>query len=355
MGVGRSTRTRRRSPWWAKLCLVLGIVLVVTSGGSIAAGSIVLVWVNAKLHQDNLLTDSSRTHDGEVTGPLDILLAGSDLRDSWIKAGKKPRADSIMWLHIPASHDRAYLLSLARDLVVDIPAYRHSGWSGGRDRLNSAFTHGMSGVNDTANGMRLLGQTISNLTGVRFDMAGLVNWDGFTAVTTALGGVTMCLDKGFTSTQKGFTDERVTFYQGCHHYKAKKALKLVRQREDVIGDDYGRQRLQQQFVKQILKQATSRGVVGNPGKLNKVLDAAGDSITLDLGGYQVAELAFALRGIRQDQIVTMQPPHDSIGSGRHYRGESVEQPAADRLFTALRTGHIDGLLLAHPELISKVP
>lgn len=349
-----TTRTRQRSPWWAKLCLVLGVVLVVLSAGSLAAGSVVLVWINGKLHQGNLLTNDSRKQ-GQVSGPLDILLAGSDLRDSWIRKGKKPRADSIMWLHIPASHDRAYLLSLARDLVVDIPPYPHSGWPGGRARLNSAFTEGMSDVTDTENGMRLLGQTIANLTGARFDLAGLVNWDGFTAVTRALGGVTMCLDKGFTSTQQGFTGEHLHFYQGCHHYRAGKALKLVRQREDVVGDDYGRQRLQQQFIKQILKQATSRGVVGNPRKLNDVLNAAGDSITLDLGGYTVPELVLALHGIRQDQVVTMQPPHESLSSGRHYRGESVTQPLAGRLFRALRSGHIDKLLLEHPELITHVP
>lgn len=355
---------RGRTPLWAKLCLIAGIVLVVGSGGSLVAGTVLIDHVNNSIQQDDLLGDGAPKHKpSDVKGPIDMLLAGSDMRNSWKSTGQKPRTDSIMWLHIPASLDRAYLLSLPRDLRVDIPLVQATGLGGGQDRLNASFPDGMKNVNDIAGGMQSLNRTVTQLTNARFTMAGLVNWDGFTAITKALGGVTMCLDQGFTSHQPGFTNgPPLTFPSGCHHYKAAKALKLVRQRDDVPGGDYGRQKLQQQYVKQIVKQAMSRGVATDPSKLNALLKAAGKAVTLDLGGYTPIDLALALHKITPSTITTLQVPHQAIweggtsaADGGTYVGEGLQQPLGNQLFTALRNDRIDKLLLSHPELASSVP
>lgn len=335
------------------MSLAFGIVLVLLSGGSLATGAIVLNQVNSSVQQDDLLGGSRHAHGAEVKGPLNVLLAGSDLRDSWKSTGKLPRTDTIMWLHIPASHDRAYLTSIARDLVVDIPPDSSSGFTGSTERINGSFSAGMKNVNDVSGGMKLLAKTVSKVTGAHFDMAALVNWDGFMDITRALGGVTLCLAKGFTSTQPGFTETKISFPAGCHHYDADKALLLVRQRDNFADTDYGRQQIQQQFVKQILKQATSKGVVTNPSKLNAIIKAAGKSITLDLGGYSVANLALALNGISSNDIVTLQPPHQPLYDGNTYEGEALQQPEADNMFKALRTGNIDNFLVQHPEVVSK--
>jgi polyisoprenyl-teichoic acid--peptidoglycan teichoic acid transferase len=352
-GRRRAAPRKRRAPWWARLSLVFGVVLVILSGGSLATGAIVLHQVNSSVQQDDLLGTSRHQHGSEVKGPLDMLLAGSDLRNSWKSTGKLPRTDTIMWLHIPASHDRAYLTSIARDLVVDIPAYPPSGFTGATERINGSFPAGMKNINDVSGGMKLLAKTVSQVTGAQFDMAGLVNWDGFMDITRALGGVTLCLAKGFTSTQPGFTEKKITFPGGCHHYDANKALLLVRQRDNFADTDYGRQQIQQQFVKQILKQATSKGVVTNPGKLNSIIKAAGKSITLDLGGYSVVNLALALNGISSNDIVTLQPPHAPLYDGNTYEGESLQQPMADDMFKALRDDTIDNFLVQHPSVVSK--
>ena len=351
----RTRKARKvRAPWWAKMSLVAGVVLVVLSSGSLATGAILLNNVGNAVHQDDLLgSGSRRQHGAEVTGPLDVLLAGSDLRNSWKSTGEKPRTDSIMWLHIPASHDRAYLLSVARDLRVDIPAYAPSGFTGANEKINAAFSEGMKNVNDTSDGMKLLAQTVSQVTGAQFDMAGLVNWDGFTEITKELGGVTLCLDKGFTSTQPGFTYTKISFPAGCHHYGAEKALLLVRQRDNFADGDYGRQQIQQQFIKQIMKEATSKGVVTNPSKLSKIVDAAGKGVTLDLGGYSLVNLALALDKITANDIITLQPPHAALWEGGVYEGESLEQPAADDLFKSLRDDTIDQYLIQHPSVVSK--
>jgi len=342
-------RRRTRSPWWAKLCLVAGVVLAVTSSGVYAGTVAVADRVNGAVSQDDLLGDGDGTQrKSHVTGPLDVLLAGSDLRKSWQTTTKeKPRTDTIMWLHIPASLGHAYLLSIPRDLQVQIPYDQRTGMGGTSTKVNAAFTFGMKDINDVAGGMQSLHATLKELTGESFSMAALVNWDGFKAIVAELGGVTLCVDHTFTSTQPTLGGH--TFHKGCHHYDAEMALALVRERYAYADSDYGRQRMQQQFIKQILKKATSSGVLSSPTKINRVIDAAGKALTMDLNGYNVVDLALALRKIKPESITTLQIAHKSLGNGN----EGLVQPVDDQLFTALRTDKVDELMLAHPELVSK--
>jgi hypothetical protein len=96
-------------------------------------------------------------------------------------------------------------------------------------------------------------------------------------------------------------------------------------------------------------------VVSNPSKVNDLIGAAGKSITLDLGGYQLVDVALALRGITADKIVTLQIPHYSIGQGNDYQVEGLQKPLGPQLFRAMRDDTISDLLASHPELASKVP
>ncbi len=342
----------RRSPLWARLCLIGGIVLAVASAGTYVGTAALASRVNHAVTQDDLLGDGKgKPHGSNVTGPLDVLLAGSDFRHSWKNTGEKPRTDTIMWLHIPRSLDRAYLLSIPRDLKADIPADKHAGFDGATDKINAAFHFGARDYTDVAGGMTLLKKTLKQVTDEDFQMAALVNWDGFKAITAELGGVTLCLDKGFRSSQPGFTNEP-PFPAGCHHYDAGRALALVRQRDDYPDGDYGRQRMQQQFIKQILKEATSSGVLTSPTKINRILEATRGTLTVDLNGYQVTDLALALHQITTDRLITLQVAHETV-PGTSY--EQLVNPIDKQLFAALRNDTVDDFLLQHPELISKGP
>ena len=57
----------------------------------------------------------------DIIGPLNILIVGVDTREdepSW-----QPKADAVMIMHVNKDLSSAYLTSLPRDLLVDIPAY----------------------------------------------------------------------------------------------------------------------------------------------------------------------------------------------------------------------------------------
>ncbi len=363
--VRRFTTTRFRTPWWATMLLTFGVILTMISAVSVAAGAFALHRLNGTFRHAVLLTSDSRTHRGSLDGPLDFLLAGSNLTrtgghggsgrstggytspgdGSGTTASGLPEAPVVMWMHITAHHDRAYVLSFDRNLQVQVPAYPHSRWHGGTDVLRRAFTHGATSINDTENGMRLLGRTLTGVTGVRFDMAGLVDLDGFTSVTRQLGGVTMCLDRMLVSTA-------MTFPQGCHQYTAEQALQLVRLGDDVVGNDTFRQQLHQQYTRQILRQGTSMGVLTNPRKLDRVLRAAGRSVTLDLDGHSASDMVMSLRHISADDIVSLHPPQYPATTGQ---STVLAQPDADQLFRAMGNDTVDQLLRSQPQLAPSLP
>ncbi|MEV0843830.1 LCP family protein [Actinocatenispora sera] len=345
----RNRKPQRRSPLWTRLCLIIGIVLTLGSGSAYAGTVVLSNRLDHAVQQRDLLGDGSAHRSRTVTGPLDILLAGSDLRSSWKRTGELPRADTIMWLHVSASLDRAYLLSIPRDLEVHIPADARTGKGDSTTKINAAFPYGMRDVDDTTGGMRLLTTTVQQVTGAHFGLAALADWDGFKDITSELGGVRLCVDKTFVSRQPGLPREKFT--AGCHHYDATRALQLVRQRYAYADSDYGRQRMQQQYLRQILTRATSTGVLTNPVKLNRLLDATSRALTMDLNGYRLADLALALRRLTPAKVVGLQIAHRTLPDGN----ESLVQPVDDQLFAALRDDTIGRYLARHPTLVSHGP
>ncbi|MGY0230218.1 LCP family protein [Longispora urticae] len=331
-------------------------MIVVAAGGTLVAGQLLLNKVDNAIGSSSLLPAGTGNQPrGDIKGPINILLAGLDYRKGDPDSESNQRADSVMWVHIPREHDRAYILSLPRDLVVDIPAFPAAKFPGERGgRLNASFGAGMQNNQGRPGGMQLLVKTVEQLTGTKFDMAGVIDWYGFTGITRELGGVDMCLDKGFTSSQEGF--KGYSFAAGCNHYDEHTALALVRQRYDVIGDDYGRQKLQQQFVKQILKQAMSKDVLSNPLKLNSLITSVGSSLKIDFGGYDFADLLWALKNIKPDGLLTMRVPSGSLKDNNgNYAGEGLNKELAPEMFRALADERIELFLAQHTEFATRLP
>src|SRR6185295_13841180 len=98
-------RTRRRAPLWARLAVALGAVLMTVSAAGIAGGGWLISTATGAITQSNLLggTAKAAARGDGLTGPIDILLMGVDARKRW--AADDLRADTIIVLHIPASHD----------------------------------------------------------------------------------------------------------------------------------------------------------------------------------------------------------------------------------------------------------
>ncbi|GIJ51477.1 hypothetical protein Val02_83630 [Virgisporangium aliadipatigenens] len=362
---GRSVRVPLpgRDPIWARLLIVLGVLLMFASGGALGAGKVLANRYDDSVKKDTLLADDARSGAGvglktdediprtKLTGPLNFLLIGSDARVDDPEGGQ--RSDSIIVAHVPVTMDRVYLLSVPRDLRVEIPPFEKTGFRGGRDKINAAFDYGGGG----SGGVQLLSATLTNLMGIRFDGAAIVDFEGFKDVVRVLGGVDMCIDHRVVSEHMGFDDEgkflsphrggrAVVYEAGCHHFDDWEALDLVRQRYSLPDGDYGRQKNQQRFLRALLTQAQKKGVLQNPLKMDSMIRAVAGTLTVDTNGYSIADLVFSLRDIRPDSIVGLQVPSEPAWIG----GTSYILPfqEAEGLYKALVDDTLEDWAVANP-------
>jgi LCP family protein required for cell wall assembly len=316
-----------RPPLWTRVAISVGALLMVLSGGSLVAGKLLLVHYAGSLTHDGGLGTAGVTDRTSIRGPINLLLVGIDEGSGRTDV---PRADSIIVAHIPATHDAVYLASIPRDSRVAIPAHKTTGYAGGTDKINAAFQAGYQNGGGRDGGLALLAETVSNLSGrsLKFNGAGIVNFDGFRDLVTAIGGVGMYVDEKVTSIHIGtnvktrqvgapFTinpdgtvgspkpDMRPQVYEvGWHDFADWQALDYVRQRDLLANQDsdYGRQRHQQQFIKAVLQKTTSTGVITNPIKVNKVLKSVGKAVTFYNNGVDIADWIFTLKGIKPENM-----------------------------------------------------
>ena len=368
---------RRRDPLWARLLIAAGVLLVLASTGIIVVERVLVGTVNGKIPQTNLLGTPGPGQvapaHASINGAVNILLVGIDERVDQ-PATDPSRADSIIMLHIPVTHDGAYLVSIPRDSLVSIPADSAAGYAGGRDKINSAYAIGSSHGLGRAGGFQLLARTVTELSGITFNAGMIVNFAGFQDLVGALGGVDMCVDERTVSIHIGHDAQGRTavpydlssgtpqpiqgvtpqvYEPGCQHLAAWQALDYVRQRELLPDGDYGRQRHQQQFLKAVFAQALSSGVVTNPNRLSAVLGAAGKAFTVDSGGIGVDDWLYAMRSIRPADVVTLKTNGGQFNSdtsgGAAYE---ILNETSLALLHAVAGDTVDTFVNAHPDWVS---
>jgi LCP family protein required for cell wall assembly len=337
-----------RSPLGAKVVVVFGVVLSLVGFGGLAAAKSVMSDLTGSIETGTTDTQAPAPQGKPLTGAIDLLLLGLDQRESW--KANSARADTIMMLHVSAAHDEAYLMSVPRDAKVRIPAWPKAGYGGGTDRINSAFYAGSQRDQGWQGGAGLTRKTISELTGITFDGVIVIDFNGFKNVINALGGVYLCVERDTWSSHYNVTPQGKPVYapgdplkprpnswwhkKGCRDMAGWEALDYARQRHGLPNGDYDRQRHQQQLIKAMAKKAASAGVLTNPAKLSTLLKAAGASLKMDTGGYDVDDFLFNLKVIASADLVTLKTNSGTFNSA----GDGSEQLKAEtmRMFAAAR-------------------
>jgi LCP family protein required for cell wall assembly len=298
-----------------------------------------------------------------ITGPLNILLAGVDTRLK--KLDWEPHADSVMLVHVPAGLERAYLFSLPRDLVVDIPAFKPSGYGGGRTKLTHAMSYGSRRGRrrpSAAQGFQLLAKTVSRYTGIaRFDAGAVLTFYGYVRLIDALGGIDLYVDQRVASMHRrpngqmralrggSYVGPQMVYPVGTRHLTGWQALDYARQRY-LPGGDYTRQRHQQQLMKATLRAVMEGDLASDPLRMDAVLDRLGDTLVFDGRGRTPIDYAYALRRLRAETLTLVSLPGGSVGGGGSYRGEAL-RPVGRQFIAELRAGRADAYLRANPSLV----
>ncbi|PWR06494.1 transcriptional regulator [Micromonospora acroterricola] len=298
----------------------------------------------------------------DITGPLNLLLVGIDTRVS--VPGWEPHADAVLVLHVPKGLGRAYLFSLPRDLLVDIPAFPKADYAGGRTKLTHAMSFGSRVPGkpkqpSTAQGYELLRSTVSGYTGLRIDAGAVLTFTGFDRLVNALGGVDIYVDQRVASLHRrpdgkyresvpgGYTGPQMVYEKGNRHLNGWQALDYARQRY-ITGGDYARQRHQQQLIRALTRKILDEGLARQPERVDQVVAALGDTL-LYVGGRRIVDLAYALGGVPEDRFVPVGLPGSGVGKGSAYRGEQLTSVGRG-FITELRAGRAEPYLAAHPTL-----
>ncbi|MFE2089407.1 LCP family protein [Streptomyces sp. NPDC059460] len=277
-----------------------------------------------------------------------VLVIGSDTRSGANRKlgggkGTVGRSDTAFLLHVYADHRHAVAVSIPRDSMVDIPACRTPGgeWTAPQHHVmfNGAFS-----VGETAEGNPACTQnTVEHLTGLRVDHTVVVDFSGFSALTSAVGGVPVCLPQDIY--QRDLSPNRPTrgalvFAKGPQTVSGQRALDYVRIRHGIgDGSDIGRIKRQQAFIGSLIKKVKSQGL--NPTTLLPLANAAADSMTVDPGlgsADRLLKFAMSMKNIdlRNTRFVTVP---------WRYEGARVAivEPEAHALWEALKADRtIDG-------------
>jgi LCP family protein required for cell wall assembly len=263
------------------------------------------------------------------SGPLNILVAGVDVRSGLTQHQQvqlhvghdvSSNSDTLMVVHVPASHRFVRVVSLPRDSWVAIPGH-------GMNKINAAFGLG---------GPRLMVSTVEHDTGLTINDYVEVNFLGFVKVIDALGGVNICLPFAVNDPYSG-----LDLSAGMHHVRGITALKFARDRHSFAQSDLARISDQQQLLSSLLKQAISTGTLANPVKLARFLSSATAAVKVDQG-LNVDRLASQLRGVRPSDVTFTTVP---IANPNYLTptGQSAvlwNTSAAQSLFTQLKNDRL---------------
>ena len=246
----------------------LVLLLVVTTAW--VAG--LSIWANGRIQHIDALSGASST-DGTT-----YLVAGSDRRGGASVADdgtKGARADTMILVH-RAANGRAYMISLPRDTLVEIPGH-------GKYKLNAAYAFG---------GPAMLVKTVEKFTGLTIDHFVEIGFDGVVGVVDAVGTVNLCIDRNVDDWRSG-----LKMTKGCHDVGGEQALAFVRARYFDPTADIGRQKRQQQFVSSLMKRVFTPGVLLNPGAQVALAKAGTGALLTDKGTnlFTLVSLARAVR------------------------------------------------------------
>jgi LCP family protein required for cell wall assembly len=361
-------KRRRKDPLWARLTVIVGAVLMMGSGAGIVGTKWFISNATSKITEGNLIEGAGKTaaEGGKsLDGPIDMLLMGVDARARW--AVDELHADTIIILHIPATHDQAYLVSIPRDTKVKVPAFAKSKYAGGTAKATEAFYWGAQNGGGWAGGAQLLAKTLKNETGISFDGAAIIDFNGFKGVIDALGSIRMCVDHKVTSHHMYMVDGKpmykadarklgrlqnpVVHKVGCREMQGWEALDYARQRYGLPNGDYDRQRHQQQLIKSMAKKASSSGVLTDLGKVNKLIEAAGKAFVLDTGGTKVEDYLFTMKGIAANEMVLLRTNKGTFaGDGN---GRETLTAESQEMFTALKNDRLAEYVINHPDVVAK--
>ena len=277
---------------------------------------------------------------------VNIILLGTDRREN---EPDVTRTDTILIVSIDPATKSAGVLSLPRDLWVNIPGY-------GFERINTAFEIGE--YQRKGGGPALLRRTLEGLLGVPMHHYALVGFTGFRKVVDQLGGVVVDVERPFRDDefpQGNYGTRRIIFQAGLQRLDGEQALWYVRSRH--ADSDFGRNRRQRQFLLAVRQQALQLNMLPKaPAMLASVMD----SVITDLRASEILSLVRVAKDIETSRLTSRAIDESMVNPWTTPGGAAVLLPEPASIRQVVQEvfgtpGKLPTLPIARPQVVVATP
>jgi polyisoprenyl-teichoic acid--peptidoglycan teichoic acid transferase len=215
---------------------------------------------------------------------ITVLLLGIDER----KQETGPfRTDTMLLLTIDPASKTAGMLSIPRDLWVQIPAMETEG------KINTAHFLG-DAYGYPGGGPALARETVQENLGIPIDYTVRVNFNAFEKVIDAIGGIEICvpeqIDDPLYPAYDNYGFDPLHIEAGCQIMPGSLALKYARTRH--TGTDFDRAKRQQQVILAVRDKVIRQNLLPQlVAQAPTLLDTLQTSVQTDLSLDQMIQLA----------------------------------------------------------------
>lgn len=169
--------------------------------------------------------------------------------------------DSIVVASINGDKQKVTLISIPRDLDVNGLKINHVHYYYGIEKLK---------------------KTVEDVTGLKIDKYGLLNFDGFRALIDAVDGIDMEVNQEI----KDYT-YNYFIKPGLHHFTGQQALRFSRSRYST--SDFDRAKRQQEVLEAFMEKIKKIDLLNNPEKAFTIYNALKNNFETDISIWEALE------------------------------------------------------------------
>jgi LCP family protein required for cell wall assembly len=270
------------------------------------------------------------TLKGESTGRVNFLLLGN----GGLGHEAPDLTDTIIVFSLDTVHKTATMLSIPRDLWVNIPGSSPT-------KINAAYEIGKyneAGKIDNTNnntkavmaGFTEADQVVKSVTGITINYNVLVNFTSFKQAVDAVGGVTVNVPEQLYDPTMAWENggNPVLAAAGNQVMDGTKALMYVRSRE--TSSDFARSQRQRSVILALKNKVLSAGTLSNPLKLSGLVNAFGDNMVTDMSlseGMRAYSLGKGVDNTKIQTVDLVTPPNNLVTTS-NINNVSIDIPRA---------------------------
>ncbi len=260
---------------------------------------------------------------GEGDGRVNIMIVGiggeghpaPNLADTIIIASIDPFAKEVAMLSVP------------RDMYVDIPGY----WSA---RINAAHAIGEDDDYKEAGypdgGIGLLEKTLEETLDIPIHYYVRVDFTAFKDAVDAVDGVVLDVETAVYDPTFIWEWQALDVAVGKQYFDGERALFYARSRQTSARGDFARSDRQRDIIIALKEKVLSVGIYANPLKIAGLIDAVGNGVKTNLSISEILRLYEIAGETPSDKIVSVGLDNGAEGllAGQNIGGASVLVPRA---------------------------